>query len=42
MGLQIVQDRVDALEGTLEVTSEPGRGTQIAVRLPAHELEPAR
>jgi signal transduction histidine kinase len=42
MGLQIVQDRVDALEGTLEVTSEPGRGTGIAVRLPVHELEPAR
>jgi len=42
MGLQIVQDRVDALEGTLEVTSEPGRGTRIAVRLPVHELEPAR
>jgi signal transduction histidine kinase len=42
MGLQIVQDRVDALEGTLEVTSEPGWGTRIAVRLPVHELEPAR
>ena len=42
MGLQIVQDRVDALEGTLEVTSEPGRGTRIAVRLLVHELEPAR
>ncbi len=42
MGLQIVQDRVDALDGTLEVTSEPGRGTRIAVRLPVHELEPAR
>jgi len=42
MGLQIVQDRVDALEGTLEVTSELGRGTRIAVRLPVHELEPAR
>ena len=42
MGLQIVQDRVDALEGALEVTSEPGRGARIAVRLPVHELEPAR
>ena len=42
MGLQIVQDRVDALEGTLEVTSAPGRGTRIAVRLPVHELELAR
>ena len=42
MGLQIVQDRVDALEGTLEVTSEPGRGTRIAVRLPVRVLEPAR
>jgi two-component system, NarL family, sensor kinase len=42
MGLQIVQDRVDALEGNLEVTSELGRGARIAVRLPVHELEPAR
>jgi signal transduction histidine kinase len=42
MGLQIVQDRVDALEGTLEVTSVLRRGTRIAVRLPVHELEPAR
>jgi len=40
MGLQIVQDRVDALDGTLEVTSEPGRGTRVAVRLPIRVLEP--
>jgi signal transduction histidine kinase len=42
MGLQIVQDRIDALDGTLEVTSDPGRGTRIAVRMPSHELEEAR
>ncbi len=42
MGLQIVQDRVDALDGTLEVTSDPGRGTRVAVRLPIRALEPVR
>jgi signal transduction histidine kinase len=40
MGLQIVQDRVDALDGTLQVTSDPGRGTRVAVRLPVRALEP--
>jgi signal transduction histidine kinase len=40
MGLQIVQDRVDALDGSLEVTSDPGRGTRVAVRLPVRALEP--
>jgi len=39
MGLQIVQDRVDALDGSLEVASGPGRGTRVAVRLPIRELE---
>jgi signal transduction histidine kinase len=42
MGLQIVQDRVDALDGTLEVTSDLGRGTRVAVRLPIRALEPVR
>ena len=42
MGLQIVQDRVDALDGSLEVTSDPGRGTRVAVRLPIRALEPVR
>jgi len=42
MGLQIVQDRVDALDGTLEVTSDPGRGTRVAVRLSIRELETVR
>ena len=33
LGLQIAQDRVDALGGTLEVTSSPGR-TAVTGRLP--------
>jgi signal transduction histidine kinase len=37
MGLQIVQDRVDALDGELTVTSAPGLGTTVAVRIPANE-----
>ena len=34
MGLEIVQDRVDALEGTLAITSERGTGTVVAIRIP--------
>jgi signal transduction histidine kinase len=34
MGLQIVQDRVDALDGTLVVDSAPGGGTTIALQIP--------
>src|SRR5207249_10539126 len=41
MGLQIVQDRVDALDGSLQVTSDPGHGTRVAVRLSIRALEPA-
>jgi signal transduction histidine kinase len=39
MGLQIVQDRVDALEGTLHVQSARGSGTTVAVRVPIRVLE---
>jgi signal transduction histidine kinase len=39
MGLEIVQDRVDALDGTLEVKSAPGRGTTVSIRIPVRELE---
>lgn len=35
MGMQIMQDRVDALAGELTVTSEPGRSTTVRGRLPA-------
>jgi signal transduction histidine kinase len=42
MGLQIMQDRVDALEGELLVTSEPGAGTAVIGRIPARAMEPAR
>jgi signal transduction histidine kinase len=35
MGMQIMQDRVDALAGELTVTSGPGRGTLVQGRLPA-------
>ena len=39
MGLEIVQDRVDALDGTLEVTSAPDRGTTVSIRIPVRALE---
>jgi signal transduction histidine kinase len=39
MGLEIVQDRVDALDGMLEVTSAPDRGTTVSIRIPVRELE---
>ena len=35
MGMQIMQDRVDALAGELRMTSEPGHGTTVRGRLPA-------
>lgn len=38
MGLQIIQDRVDALEGSLEVRSGSG-GTTVLVRVPAGARE---
>ena len=41
MGLEIMQDRVDALEGSLEVRSEPGAGTTIAIAIPARAVTPA-
>jgi len=34
MGLAIVKDRVDALDGTLVIESTPGAGTQVRIRLP--------
>jgi signal transduction histidine kinase len=41
MGLQIMQDRVDALEGELLVTSAPGAGTTVTGRIPARAMEVA-
>jgi signal transduction histidine kinase len=38
MGLQIMQDRVDALGGELTVASAPGAGTTVAGRLPIRAL----
>jgi signal transduction histidine kinase len=33
-GIRGLIDRIDALEGSLDVSSEPGRGTRIQVRIP--------
>ena len=33
-GLRGLRDRIDALDGTITVVSEPGGGTTIAVRIP--------
>jgi signal transduction histidine kinase len=41
MGLQIMRDRVDALEGELVVRSDPGGGTTVTGRVPARALEVA-
>lgn len=42
MGLETMQDRVDALTGSLEVRSAPGRGTVVTGRAPARSLEAAQ
>ena len=39
MGMRIMQDRIDALEGVLTVESAPGRGTLVVGRVPAAALE---
>lgn len=39
MGMQIMQDRIDALEGALTVESAPGRGTLVLGRVPAAAME---
>src|SRR5262249_7721733 len=42
VGLDVVAREVENLRGALELTSQPGRGTQLTVRLPARlALEPA-
>jgi len=40
MGLQIIQDRVDALDGSLTVASEPA-GTTIGIRIPTRSRDMA-
>jgi signal transduction histidine kinase len=34
LGLSVLEERVAALSGTLEVTSAPGEGTTVSVRVP--------
>jgi signal transduction histidine kinase len=41
MGLQIMQDRVDALGGSFEIASTAGAGTTVSGRIPARALEGA-
>lgn len=40
IGLQLMQERVRALQGTVEIDSEPGRGTNVTLRIPG--LSPVR
>jgi chemotaxis protein histidine kinase CheA/CheY-like chemotaxis protein len=41
VGLDVVAREVDKLRGTIDLTSQPGRGTRLTVRLPARlALEP--
>lgn len=39
MGLDIMQDRMEALGGTLEVASSPGLGTTVIGRVPTRVVE---
>ena len=40
MGMQIMRDRVDALEGELDIRSAPGDGTVVTVHIPVSVAEP--
>jgi signal transduction histidine kinase len=40
LGMSIARDVVEALGGTIEVTSEPGSGTVVEIRLPVATREP--
>jgi signal transduction histidine kinase len=42
LGLQSMRERAEDLGGTLEVTSQPGGGTTVTVRLPLAPEECAR
>jgi len=41
-GLQNMEDRLDALGGTVEVPSAPGSGTTVTARLPIREAAVAQ
>jgi signal transduction histidine kinase len=41
-GLTAMRQRVERLAGTLEIESEPGRGTAVSATLPAIPLDPPR
>lgn len=40
-GLHGLRDRIDALDGSIEVSSTPGRGATISVRIPISRAEAA-
>jgi two-component system phosphate regulon sensor histidine kinase PhoR len=42
LGLAIVKEALARHEGTLEIDSEPGRGSRFAAHFPAHRVVPAR
>jgi signal transduction histidine kinase len=41
LGLTMMRRRVEELHGTLDIESEPGRGTRVVARLPVEEGEPS-
>ena len=41
IGMDVVAAEVKQLGGTLELRSEPGKGTRVAFTLPAERLVPA-
>jgi signal transduction histidine kinase len=34
LGLRLIRDRLEAVGGTLVITSEPGKGTDLTARIP--------
>jgi signal transduction histidine kinase len=39
LGIRGLIDRIDALDGSLDVSSEPGSGTQIQARIPVASVD---
>jgi signal transduction histidine kinase len=40
MGLRLIKEMIESLEGTFEIHSSPGKGTRLLVSLPVEKPDP--